>query len=196
MDDAWWMPAFKRPEGVMSVLVSERSIPRSVIVDQTGHRFVNEAAPYVTFVHRQLAGGHDPIWFVFDRKAKNRYQFGVMPVRIPGDWFTSGLMTARIPGGAGFGDRGAAVVAAPTADRFNGLARDGQGLDLAEEQRLRPLLRRPDVAATDYGCHRQPALLCGTYSGRRLGTKGGLVLTPTARCAGLRHGHPRPLCHR
>ena len=35
MDDAWWMPAFKRPDGVMSVLVSERSIPRSIIVDQT-----------------------------------------------------------------------------------------------------------------------------------------------------------------
>ena len=94
MDDAWWMPAFKRPDGVMSVLVSERSIPRSIIVDQTGRRFVNEAAPYVTFVHRQLAGGHDPIWFVFDRKAKNRYQFGgVMPGQtFPDDWFTSGLM--------------------------------------------------------------------------------------------------------
>ena len=121
MDDAWWMPAFKRPDGVMSVLVSERSIPRSVIVDQTGRRFVNEAAPYVTFVHRQLAGGHDPIWFVFDRKAKNRYQFGgVMPgQKFPDDWFTSGLMhRADTLEALASGDRCAAVLAARNREQI------------------------------------------------------------------------------
>src|ERR1700691_5784825 len=132
MDDAWWMPAFKRPDGGMSVLVSERSIPRSIIVNQTGRRFVNEAAPYVTFVHQQLAGGHDPIWVVFDRRAKNRYQFGgVMPGQtFPADWFTSGLMHR-----ADNLDALAAAIGVPasalreTVDRFNRFARDGKDAD-------------------------------------------------------------------
>jgi 3-oxosteroid 1-dehydrogenase len=166
MDDAWWMPAFKQPDGVMSVLVSERSIPRSIIVDQTGRRFVNEAAPYVTFVHRQLAGGHDPIWFVFDRKAKNRYQFGgVMPgQRFPKDWFTSGLMHR-----ANNLDALAAAIGVPasalreTVDRFNGFARDGRDLDFG----------RGESAYDNY--YGDPTLSQPTMDVIDMGTKGGLV---------------------
>lgn len=179
MDDAWWMPAFTRPDGVMSVLVSERSIPRSIVVDQTGRRFVNEASPYVTFIHQQLAGGHHPIWFVFDRKAKSRYQFGgVMPgQRFPANWYTSGLMHR-----ADTLDSLAAAIGVPasalreTVDRFNGFARDGRDRDFG----------RGDSAYDNY--YGDPSLPHPTmdvigkapfYAARiqagDLGTKGGLV---------------------
>jgi len=179
MDDAWWMPALKRPDGVMSVLVSERSIPRSIIVDQTGRRFVNEAAPYVTFVHRQLAGRHDPIWFVFDRKAKNRYQFGgVMPGQtFPRDWFTSGSMHR-----ADTLDALSAAIGVPTSslretvDRFNGFARNGKDLDFGRGDSAYdnyygdPTLPQPTMDVID----RAPFYAARIQAGD-LGTKGGLV---------------------
>jgi len=179
MDDAWWMPAFKRPDGLMSVLVSERSIPRSIIVDQTGRRFVNEAAPYVTFVHRQLAGRHDPIWFVFDRKAKNRYQFGgVMPGQtFPNDWLTSGLMHR-----ADTLDALAAAIGVPasslreTVDRFNGFARDGKDDDFGRGDSAYdnyygdPTLPQPTMDVIDSAPFYAARIQAGD-----LGTKGGLV---------------------
>jgi 3-oxosteroid 1-dehydrogenase len=179
MDDAWWMPAFRRPDGVMSVLVSERSIPRSVIIDQTGCRFVNEAAPYVTFVHRQLAGGHDPIWFVFDRKAKNRYQFGgVMPgQKFPDDWFTSGLMHR-----ADTLEKLASSIGVPssslreTVDRFNEFASAGKDADFGRGDSAYdnyygdPTLPHPTMDVIN----RAPYYAARIQAGD-LGTKGGLV---------------------
>jgi 3-oxosteroid 1-dehydrogenase len=179
MDDAWWMPAFKRPDGLMSVLVSERSIPRSIIVDQTGRRFVNEAAPYVTFVHRQLAGQHDPIWFVFDRKGKNRYQFGgVMPGQtFPKDWFTSGLMHW-----ADTLEALASAIGVPasslreTVDRFNGFARDGKDRDFGRGDSAYdnyygdPTLPQPTMDVIDSAPFYAARIQAGD-----LGTKGGLV---------------------
>jgi len=179
MDDAWWMPAFRRPDGLMSVLVSERSIPRSIIVNQAGRRFVNEAAPYVTFVHRQLAGGHDPIWFVFDRKAKNRYQFGgVMPgQKFPGDWFTSGLMHR-----ADTLDALASAIGLPapalreTVARFNEFARDGKDRDFGrggsayDNYYGDPTLPHPTMDLIDSAPYYAARIQAGD-----LGTKGGLV---------------------
>ncbi len=88
------MPSFQRPDGIVQVMVAERSVPRSVIVDQHGRRFTNEAAPYVTFVHDQLAGGHEPTWFVFDERAKKRYPIGgIMPgQKFPTSWIDGGLV--------------------------------------------------------------------------------------------------------
>jgi 3-oxosteroid 1-dehydrogenase len=179
MDDAWWIPAFKRPDGLMSVLVAERSIPRSIIVDQTGRRFVNEAAPYVTFVHQQLAGRHDPIWFVFDRKAKNRYQFGgMMPGQpFPKDWFASGLMhrADTLDGlAASIGVPAAALC--ETVDRFNEFARDGKDLDFGRGDSAYdnyygdPTLPSPTMDLIDSPPYYAVRLQAGD-----LGTKGGLV---------------------
>jgi 3-oxosteroid 1-dehydrogenase len=179
MDDAWWMPAFRRPDGVMSVLVSERSIPRSIIVNQAGRRFANEAAPYVTFVHQQLAGGHDPIWFVFDRKAKNRYQFGgVMPgQKFPDDWLTSGLMHRADSLDALAGSIGVpAQSLRETVDRFNGFARDGNDRDFGRGDSAYdnyygdPTLRCPTMDVIDRAPYYATRIQAGD-----LGTKGGLV---------------------
>jgi 3-oxosteroid 1-dehydrogenase len=179
MDDAWWMPALQRPDGIMSVLVSERSIPRSIIVDQTGRRFANEAAPYVTFVHQQLAGHHDPIWFVFDRKAKNRYQFGgILPgQRFPKNWYDTGLMHRAESLGilaAAIGVPGAAL--RETVDRFNGFARDGKDRDFGRGDSAYdnyygdPTLRQPSMDVIDTA----PYYAVRVHAGD-LGTKGGLV---------------------
>ncbi|WP_068268829.1 FAD-binding protein [Aldersonia kunmingensis] len=185
MDDAWWMPAFQRPDGVMSVLVSERSIPRSIIVDQTARRFTNEAAPYVTFVHRQIAGNHDPIWFVFDGKAKNRYQFGgIMPgQKFPKEWFDSGLMHR-----ADTVEQLASAIGVPptqlreTVERFNRFARNGKDEDFGRGESDYdnyygdPTLPDPAMDVLD----KAPYYAVRMQSGD-LGTKGGLVYNEDAQ---------------
>ncbi|WP_295648756.1 FAD-dependent oxidoreductase [uncultured Dietzia sp.] len=94
MDDAWWMPAIRLPDDSVVCLVSERAIPRALILDGSGRRFTNEASPYVNFVHTQIEGGHDPVWFIMDATAKRRYQFGgIMPGQpFPKAWYRSGLV--------------------------------------------------------------------------------------------------------
>lgn len=185
MDDAWWMPAFKRPDGIMSVLVSERSIPCSIIVDQTGRRFTNEAAPYVTFVHRQLAGQHDPIWFVFDTKAKRRYQFGgVMPgQKFPKEWFSTGLMhRADTLEGLATAISIPVVALRETVDRYNGFARAGRDTDFGRGESAYDkyygdsTLQQPTMDVID-----RPPYYAVRIQAGDLGTKGGLVCNANAQ---------------
>lgn len=132
MDDAWWMPAIRLPDDSVVCLVSERAIPRALILDGNGRRFTNEASPYVNFVHTQIAGGHDPVWFVMDATAKRRYQFGgIMPGQpFPKDWYRSGLVhravsSAELARSIGLPPH---EVEASLA-RYNELARSGRDSD-------------------------------------------------------------------
>ncbi|MEV0336273.1 FAD-binding protein [Nocardia sp. NPDC050717] len=185
MDDAWWMPSFQRPEGINQVLVSERSIPRSIIVDSTGKRFTNEASPYVTFVHAQLAGSHDPAWLVFDAKAKSRYPIGgIVPgQKFPDTWLSSGLVQVSdtVEGLA------AAIGVAPeslrdTVARFNGFARDGhdadfgRGVSAYDNYYGDPTLATPALDEIDKGPYYALRVRIGD-----LGTKGGLVYNADAQ---------------
>ncbi|MGC4963101.1 FAD-dependent oxidoreductase [Gordonia sp. DT101] len=185
MDDAWWMPSFQRPDGINQVLVSERSIPRSIIVDQSGHRFTNEAAPYVTFVHAQLAGGHEPAWFIFDRTAKNRYPIGgIMPGQsFPADWSQNGLLVKA----STLGELAAAIDVDPaaltgTVERYNGFARGGKDLDHGRGDSAYdnyygdPSLDQPTLDVLDRGPFYALRMRAGD-----LGTKGGLVYNADAQ---------------
>ncbi|RPA02539.1 FAD-dependent oxidoreductase [Gordonia sp. OPL2] len=185
MDDAWWMPSFERPDGINQVLVSERSVPRSIIVDQHGRRFTNEAAPYVTFVHAQIAGGHDPAWFVFDRTAKARYPIGgIMPGQaFPEEWYASGLIQSA----ASLHELGAAIgvdgdTLSHTVSRYNTMARDGRDLDHGRGQSAYdnyygdPSLAHPTLDVIDRGPFYALRMRAGD-----LGTKGGLVHDASAR---------------
>lgn len=100
MDQAWWFPAFAPlPDAKPQMMLSERSLPGSLMVDQTGARFVNEAADYMSFgqrvLEREQAG--DPIeemWLVFDQRYRNSYLmagelFPRMP--IPRSWYGAGI---------------------------------------------------------------------------------------------------------
>ncbi|WP_328396036.1 FAD-binding protein [Nocardia sp. NBC_00416] len=185
MDDAWWMPSFQRPDGGNQVLVSERSIPCSLIVDQHGTRFTNEASPYVTFVHAQLVGGHEPAWLIFDGKAKRRYPIGgIVPgQKFPAAWLEDGLIrTAATPAelAAEIGVPVAALTA--TIQRFNGFARAGydadfgRGLSAYDNYYGDPSLPRPTLDTLDKGPYYALRVRIGD-----LGTKGGLVYNDNAQ---------------
>lgn len=195
MDDAWWMPSFRRPDGIMHVLVSERSIPPSLIVDQNGRRFTNEASPYVSFVHDQIAGRHDPVWFVFDSKAKSRYQFGgVMPgQKFPAEWFDTGLML-RADSIAALAEKMGVPTGAFAAeiDRFNGFARAGVDSDFGRGDSAYdryygdPRLPNPTLDEVEKAPYYAVRMEAGD-----LGTKGGLVCNEHSQVLN-RGGDPIP----
>ena len=185
MDDAWWMPSFRRPDGINQVLVAERSIPRSIIVDQQGKRFANEASPYVTFVHDQLAGGHEPAWFVFDAKAKRRYVIGgLMPgQKFPKDWLDTGLVCKADTIAALAEKIGVpAASLAATVARYNGFARMGndddfgRGTSAYDNYYGDPTLPCPTLDVVDAGPYYALRIRVGD-----LGTKGGLVYNEHAQ---------------
>jgi 3-oxosteroid 1-dehydrogenase len=190
MDDAWWMPVIPLPKGRLFCLVSERSIPGSIIVNQAGERFANESAPYVTFVHEQLrrereGGGHVPAWFLMDHRARRRYPFaGIPPAQaLPRSW--SGIGTVIKAGTVEeLGERTGmpAATLAATVERFNRSARAGVDEDFQRGESAYdryygdPTLPNPCLNELTRPPYYAIKLLPGD-----LGTKGGLLTDEHAR---------------
>ena len=185
MDDAWWMPSVTHPSGAVIPLVSERCIPPSVIVSQAGKRFTNESAPYVNFVHDQLAGGHVPAWCVMDAKARARYPFAqVLPgASFPEGYYDSGVVhrAETLPELAdSIGVPGDELVR--TVERFNGFARAGRDEDFGRGDSAYdryygdPTLRNPNLDELTKGPYYAVRVEVGD-----LGTKGGLVCDEHSR---------------
>lgn len=123
MDKAWWFPAIPELEKGSGpiVLLAERSLPGSLIVDRTGHRFFNESVNYMTAGEDFLGyvdgeAPHVPAWMIVDEKYVKSYVMGgvKMPgMSIPEEWFDAGIAfsgdtidelgrkigTADLPGG-------------------------------------------------------------------------------------------------
>src|SRR3954449_4338100 len=98
LDDAWWGPTIPLPNGPWFCL-AERNLPGSIIVNQAGQRFMNEALPYVEAVHEIYRGeatgiGHVPAWMVIDQRYRNRYLFAGLSPRqpFPGRWYKNGTV--------------------------------------------------------------------------------------------------------
>ncbi|HXY64192.1 MAG TPA: 3-ketosteroid-delta-1-dehydrogenase [Mycobacterium sp.] len=100
MDQAWWFPAVAPlPGRSPSVLLAERSLPGSLIVDQNGTRFINEATDYMSFgqllLERERSGSPiESMWIVFDQQYRNSYVFAgeLFPrMSIPRSWYAAGI---------------------------------------------------------------------------------------------------------
>lgn len=100
MDQAWWFPAVAPlPGKAPAVMLAERSLPGSLIVDQHGRRFTNESSDYMSFGQRvlELERAGTPVetmWIIFDQQYRNSYVFAaeLFPrMRIPQAWYDSGI---------------------------------------------------------------------------------------------------------
>jgi hypothetical protein len=100
MDQAWWFPAFAPlPDSEPPMMLAERSLPGSLLVDQSGRRFVNEACDYMSFgqrvLERERAGRPiDEMWLVFDQQYRDSYLMAgeIFPrMRIPRAWYDAGI---------------------------------------------------------------------------------------------------------
>ncbi|MGW4335905.1 FAD-binding protein [Rhodococcus koreensis] len=118
MDQSWWAP-IAPPVGDLPpvMLLAERSLPGSMIVDGTGKRFFNESCDYMGAGQIMLGlddgrTPHLPAWMIFDQAYRNRYVFGggIMPGQpFPKSWYSAGRVhkastigelagTIRVPG--------------------------------------------------------------------------------------------------
>lgn len=101
MSEAWWVPVVQIPGDTIEGKQRSRSVrlertrPRSIMVNRSGRRFVNEAAEYNSmagaFHYLDPAGGYvnDPAWIVFDAEHFRRYGFlGVAPGEPIPEWFS------------------------------------------------------------------------------------------------------------
>ncbi|UFS96750.1 3-oxosteroid 1-dehydrogenase [Nocardia huaxiensis] len=142
MGDAWWAPSIPlpKPKGTWFAL-AERSLPRSIIINARGVRFMNESLPYVEATHRMFGGAYGqgdgpaenlPAWLIFDQTYRNRYVFAGIPGRqpLPRSWFESGALVKadtieELAGKIGV----PADALAATVTRFNAHARAGADPD-------------------------------------------------------------------
>ena len=190
LDDAWWGPTIPLPSGPWFCL-AERNLPGSIIVNQAGRRFMNEALPYVEAVHAIYAGqatgvGHVPAWLVIDQRYRNRYLFAGLSPRqpFPGRWYQQGVVRKAATVEALAEEIGVPPGALrETVERFNGFARAGVDEDFSRgesaydqyysDPRVRP---NPSLHAIDQAPFYAVKIVPGD-----LGTKGGLVTDEHAR---------------
>ena len=89
MDDAWWGSVFVVPGQDPFFTVGERELPGTMIVDQNGKRFVNEARPYTEFGHlvykeNDATNKAIPFYMILDQTCRENYLFGSL---FPGQAF-------------------------------------------------------------------------------------------------------------
>ncbi len=89
LDAAWWAPVFRIPGEPRSRLSTmERALPYSLVVNQAGRRYLNEALAYHRFGETMIAKNApdakaDPSWLVFDARYRARYPAGPVIPNIP-----------------------------------------------------------------------------------------------------------------
>jgi 3-oxosteroid 1-dehydrogenase len=190
MDDSWWGPTIPLPSGPWFCL-AERNLPGSIIVNQAGKRFMNEALPYVEAVHEIYKGeatgvAHVPAWMIIDQRYRNRYLFAGLSPRqpFPGRWYKNGTVKK-----ADSLEALATEIAVPaealaaTIERFNGFAKSGtdedfhRGESAYDKYYSDPTVKpNPSLHVIDQGPFYAVKIVPGD-----LGTKGGLVTDEKAR---------------
>lgn len=190
MDDSWWGPTIPLPSGPWFCL-AERNLPGSIIVNQAGQRYMNEALPYVEAVHAMYDGeatgvGHVPSWMIIDQRYRNRYIFaGLFPRQpFPGRWYKMGTIkkASSIEGLAEQIDLPPGALT-ETVTRFNGFAKSGvdedfhRGESAYDKYYSDPTVKpNPSLHTIDEGPFYAVKIVPGD-----LGTKGGLLTDERAR---------------
>lgn len=79
MDDLWWMPSTKRDSmDAPVIVVFERGLPHTMIVNKRGQRFANEARPYNELGRVIYEDDAPPAHIIFDHEYRSKYAIGGM----------------------------------------------------------------------------------------------------------------------
>jgi 3-oxosteroid 1-dehydrogenase len=190
MDDSWWGASIPpaSPEGTAAFIVSERSMPHTIIVDGLGDRFANESESYVDLGHhmRDHAGtAPGRYWMVSDVRHARRYlrSYALDPRA------TRAMAEAGLVHKAGtLAELATRIGVDPgrlhaTVERFNGFARTGidhdfgRGNSAYDRYYGDPLSRpNPNLGTLEKGPFTAVEVVAGD-----LGTKGGVVTDAEAR---------------
>jgi len=191
MDDAWWMPTSLVPgEEMPNMIIVERSLPGSIVVNAAGKRFTNEAAAYIDVVKDQYARHWDgensvPAYLIMDRRFRRRYPTSPMlPGFTPKKYVRSGYLKVAdtLEGLAQQCDIDPAGLVAEVT-RFNRYAASGSDPEFGRGARSIDRYYG-DPAVRPNAClaplDRPPYYAIELWPGD-LGTKGGLVTDAQAR---------------
>jgi 3-oxosteroid 1-dehydrogenase len=190
MDDAWWGGSIPSatPLGSAMFLVSERSMPFSIIVDAAGQRFANESESYVDLGHHMRTHFETTpgtCWMITDVRHTHRYlrSYALDP-RATKAMREAGIMVSA-PTLADLAVRIGIDAARLTAtvERFNGFARSGVDADFCRGNSAYdryygdPLVRpNPNLGTLEKGPFTAVQVVPGD-----LGTKGGVLTDEVAR---------------
>jgi 3-oxosteroid 1-dehydrogenase len=149
MNEAWWVitslaPGESLPEGAVSAGGTpipfmhhlDLSLPYSIMVDQLGQRFCDEAGAYMEIGQRMYArhaqtGKAIPSWVIMDARQREYYPWGTaQPGQVPKSWIDSGYMKRAnsLPELAAMCGIDVSGLEA-TIQRFNGFCRNGRDED-------------------------------------------------------------------
>ena len=187
LDSAWYAPMFHVPgedRGRLSTM--ERAMPFSIIVNQEGKRYANEALAYHRFAETMIRvnrtdGKVDPSWFVFDATYRFRYPVGAVLPLIPDALLSAGarkvLVKASTVAGLARKMKVDPAVLEATVSRFNAMAKAGKDTEFGRgDQAYDRLYGDPGVSPnpTLGAVEKAPFYAVPLHLGD-IGTNGGLV---------------------
>ncbi len=186
MREAWWVPTIRIPGDELfgrqraHLILRERTLPRSIMVNRAGRRFTNEAANYNAlggafhqFDPSQFTYANLPCWLVFDHEYLLRYGFaGGRPGTVP-DYLTSAPTVEALADRLGL----PASQLGATVERWNDLVAKGHDDDFGRGDSAydgwsgdRSLLPGPPATI---GPLTEPPYYAIEIESGTLGTKGG-----------------------
>jgi 3-oxosteroid 1-dehydrogenase len=209
MTSAWWAPTLVQPDAPWAsgeqraqIILIERTVPHSIMINRSGKRFCNEAANYSALggvFHQFDPRSYDylnlPAWLIFDAQYAARYPIGT---RQPGQPIPAWVMRAyTLEGLAGqIGVDGGALTA--TVARFNAHADAGEDPDFGRGTSAydhfygdRSRAKETEGAAVTLGAIREAPFYAVEIASGLLGTNGGPRTDGQARILG-HDGAPIP----
>jgi 3-oxosteroid 1-dehydrogenase len=188
MDDAWWGPTTVVPgEPHARMLVIEKSLPGSILVNKRGERFVNEAAPYIDVVNAMYRTHTPetpcvPAYMIFDATFRKKYPCGpILQASQQPDWMLPKALRSYLKKADTLEGLAAQLGVDPaglraTVTKLNQYARTGTDLDFHRgetvfdryygDEKVKPnACLAPIETPPFYGLESYPG---------ELGTKGGL----------------------
>lgn len=140
MDQAWWLPTSLVPgDDLPQMILVERSLPGSMVVNKRGERFVNEAAPFTDVVRAQYAshdetGGAIPAFLVADARFRKKYPLSpLLPGFTPKKYIDNGYVKVgntleELAGRCGIDPQGLA----DEVGKLNRYAAEGRDVDFGK----------------------------------------------------------------
>ncbi len=203
MNEAWLYPGAVIPgieyEGhpLSHWIISERSLPHSVLVNRYGERFVEETANYNDLSKALLAfdpTAYDyrnlPAWLIIDSQYRSKYPFlGVMAGDPDPEWLVKDDTLAGLARKVGIDPKGLEE----TVERFNGFVRRGKDEDFHRGEGVYGQWMGGDLEAPhpNLGTIERPPFYTHMVQIHSCGTKGGPRTNTKAQVMHVR-GHVIP----
>ena len=187
MSEAWWVPAIEIPGEELygqqraRLILRERTLPGSIMVNRRGRRFANEATNYNAlggafhqFDPSRFEYANLPCWLIFDHAYLREFGF---VTSAPGDdapsWVTSASTLSELATMVGIDPQGLEA----TVSRWNELVARGHDDDFGRGDntydRWNGDQRFLDSSAASIGSVSEPPFYAVEIRSGTLGTKGG-----------------------